>query len=103
MQTLFASCNVAVNSEHPNPSPVTVTDAPPVSGVFSIAPLTTAVSKLKMLSAVPTDIPTVTVTDLNRSQSSFDWHFNDVSVVHEDVKHTPRFMTPTCSSPAVEL
>jgi hypothetical protein len=90
MHTLFASCNVLVNSEHPNPSPVSVTDAPPVSGALSIALLPTGVSKLKMLRAVPTDIPAVTVADLNKSPSSFDWHATDVSVVHEAVKHTPR-------------
>ena len=103
VQALFASCNVAVNSEHPNPRPVTVTDAPPVSGAFSIAALPTAVSKLKMLWAVPTDIPTVIITDLDRSASSFDWHIIDVPVVHNDVKHTPRSLIPPCSSRAVEL
>jgi len=57
------STAVCVNSFGAKSRPVTVTDAYPLSGVFSSPYDTTAPSKLKPTNCVPATLATVTTTD----------------------------------------
>jgi hypothetical protein len=62
VHALSDSCAVPVGSADAKPNPATVTDAPPVRGMLSIAPLTTAASKPSRPGWVPTTLLTVAAT-----------------------------------------
>ncbi len=84
-------------------SPKTVKDVQPLGIAFVRESEAAAASKLKIPRPVPHVDETVTVTELERSQSAFDWHVSIVAALHDDVKHTPRLPEPPFSSSTVAV
>ena len=79
---------VTVSSLYPKFSPVTVTEAPPVCGVFSAALDNTGESYEKRLSLVPTTAVTVTIALFAALSGMPAWHSTVVSLFHVVVVHT---------------
>ena len=100
---------VAVYSNTPNPSPVTVTDPSPLRGAFRSTSDIAGESKLKMSSPVPTNPPTVTsVTRVDcppELRENDPRHASDVDDSQDAVTHASALtatlavysLSPNCS------
>ena len=87
MHTADTSCAVAVYSTYRKLSPLTVTDALWLYGMFRCANDATGPSKLNTPYPVPTTPPTVICTVLISPSMLTASHATDVPDVHDDVLH----------------
>ena len=85
--TALTSCAVAVYSLSPKLSPLTVTDAPKLCGMFSSKNDPTGASNENTPYPVPTT-PATVISAVSASPATLIcWHTTDVAELHDDVLH----------------
>jgi hypothetical protein len=95
-QTTISSALVALRSTEPKPSPLTVTELPPLQAPFRTQPDPTAASKLSALQPVPARAATVTVTPGSTDAAARALQLTVVAELHDVVVHTP---SASCAEP----
>ena len=88
-QTTISSALVALSSTEPKPSPLTVTELPPLQAPFRTQPDPTAASKLYPSICVPAAPPTITLDACDPVEAALDAQLRLVAELHDDVAHAP--------------